>query len=142
MQFLLNCSLIFFIINSIMTPYIVYAMIPAPIAEIPMSKALHVAFLPDNILAIAADISLIFYDLDSNTETEKKIYEHSVDDIAVNKTGSRLAISCHGKIELYDTKTQKCDDRLTFLFTENFIPITFNSQKDDQLIMHPFCLGS
>ena len=132
MQFLLKFSLIFFIINSVMVSCVTYTM------EIPMDKALHVAFLPNNMFAIAADKSLIFYDLDNNIETEKRTYEHPVDDIAVNKTRSQLAVSCHGKIEVYDTKTQKCDARFTFLFMESFIPITFNSQKDNQLVMHKF----
>ena len=127
--------LLFFIINIIVTSYTSYAMDGEKI-KIP---AQHIVFLPNNILAIASHESLIVYNLNNNKQIKKKQLPHSVDDIAINKTRSRLGLSCRGYVKQYNTETLKsCGD---MSFNEVFIPIAFNSQKSNQLVIHASCPG-
>ncbi len=125
---------LFFIINTIITSYTSYPMDGKKI-KIP---AQHIVFLPNNILAIASHKSLIVYDLNKNEQIKEKKLSHPVDDIAINKTRSRLAVSCQGYAKQYTTETLKSCGEF-FSPSGVFFPITFNSQKSNQLVIHDSC---
>jgi|GEM_PF-4774993 len=129
--------LLFFIINTIITSYTSYAM-DAQKIKMP---AQHIVFLPNNILAIASPESLIVYDLNNNKQIKEKKLPHPVDDIAINKTRSRLGLSCRGYVKQYNTETLKSCGEF-FSPSGVFIPIAFNSQKNNQLVIHASCPGT
>lgn len=96
--------------------------------EINLLNGIHVAFLSDNTLAIADSTYLLFYDIDNPELFQYLQYVNPIDDIAVNKTRSRLAVSYGGTVREYDTQTQS--EISAYRTDQPFAPITYTSQQD------------
>src|SRR5581483_513549 len=100
----------------------------------PIENPTHVEFLNHNKIAIVGKNGLAFVQLFTGKSTHHQL-DKRIQDMCTNSSKTKLAISSVGIISVYDTHTEQKEWEYDSTIDNNvaFTPITFNSQKDDEL---------
>jgi len=94
----------------------------------------HITFVTNEIIALAGNNGFALFNLNTQQYTHLQ-QDKKIDDLALNKSKSKIATSCNGLLTVYDTthhiKLWEYDTQ-----TNCFAPITFDSQNEEQLIAY------
>src|SRR5436190_1139058 len=102
----------------------------------PITKPTHVAFLHNNIVAIAGQNGFCFFDT-KNNETVHCQQDQMIEDFCTDCVKTKIATSSQGIIRVYNARKQELEWEYNTGQTK-FVPITFNSHEEDVVFAHVF----
>jgi hypothetical protein len=97
--------------------------------KIPITKPTHVLFLDNKNIAIAGLNGFCFFDVQTKKTTHLQ-QDQKIEDFCTNKSKTKIATSSRGVIRFFDVRTRVQEWKYKTTL-EKFVPITFNSQKED-----------
>jgi WD40 repeat protein len=104
--------------------------------KIPIAKPTHVAFLHNNIVAIAGLNGFCFFDTKKNEAVHFQ-QDQMIEDFCIHCEKTKIATSSKGIIQVYNVYKQELQWEYNTNQTK-FVPITFNSHEKDDVFAHVF----